>query len=99
MRRSRLQYPKPAEVARVMRALDACIPMDTKPKQGWRESLKLVPNYRIKSTTGEIDWCVDIYSGRYYIVSVGDRLTEECKSIPQLVGYMCRMLGVRPRGR
>jgi len=99
VRRSRLQYPKAADIARVMRALQACIPMDVQPEHGWRESIKLVPNYRIGATTGSVDWCVDVYSGRYYVASVGDRLTEECKSIPQLVGYLRRMLGVKPRGK
>jgi len=87
-------YPKPVEIAKVMRALENCVPVDAKPETGWRESLNLVPNYRIRGTTQEIDWTVDVYCGKYYVVSVGSRLPEECKSIPQLIGHLRRMLGL-----
>jgi hypothetical protein len=73
--------------------------MDYPPEHGWRESIKLVPNYRIQSATNEIDWYVDVYCGHFYVAGVGNRLNEKCRSIPQIVGYLCRMLLVQPRGK
>jgi hypothetical protein len=71
--------------------------MDAAPVYGMRESLKHVPNFRLKAQTNEIEWCVDIYRGHFYHVSVQDS-TEICKNIPSLVSYLWRMLGINQRG-
>jgi len=70
--------------------------MDEKPRIGWRESEKLVPNLRVASITNRIEWTVDIYSGQYYVVRVGSRPLDIHNSIVSVVGFLCRMLGVRP---
>ncbi len=39
---------------------------------------------------------VDTYHGEYYVVTVGDRFPEPCKSLSSAAWYLCRMLGIRP---
>lgn len=95
--RQRKRLPKPKDIGLIWRALSATLPM-TPPMHGWRESLKGVVNYRISSTTNGKDWFVDTYAGGYYVVTISGQ-TEPCKSIPSLVGFMCRMLRVKPRER
>jgi len=95
MRHSRPRYPKAKEVAMVLHALAAAVPMDYKPRIGWRESEKLVPNLRVSTSTQGIEWTVDIYSGSYFVTRVGSRLTEICTSIPSVVAYLRRMLSIR----
>lgn len=95
MRKGRPKYPRPNEVGPVLRALQLHIPMDAY-AYGFRESVKHVPNYRIKAQTNEIEWCVDIYRGSFYCVSIANN-TEICKTIPSLVTYLCRMLGIKPK--
>lgn len=94
MRRTRPRWPKPQEVIPVMTALERFVPMDTRITMGWRESQKLVPNMRVASQTNEKEWSVDIYSGSFYVVTVSG-IMETCDSIPYLIGYLCRMLGVK----
>ena len=77
-----------------MLAIRKYIPMDVPLMHGMRESLKHVPNYRLKSQTNEIEWCVDIYRGHFYNVSTQDS-TEICRTIPSLVSYLWRMLGIK----
>lgn len=80
------------------RTVRSLLPMD-EIEHGWRESLRGVPNYRIKAVTNERTWFVDAYWGGYYVVTVGGRFPEPCKSLPSVAGYLCRMLGVRPNLR
>lgn len=94
MRKSRPRYPKMKDVALVTRALET-VPKDMPLNGGWRESERGVPNFRLASQTNEIPWTVDIYAGQYYIVRVGSRLSEECGSVPSIILYLHRMLGVR----
>lgn len=68
--------------------------MDAPVDYGWRESINKNPNFRIQGVTKERNWTVDIYSGQFYLVSIENRLPEKCQSIPTLIGYLCRMLGV-----
>lgn len=96
VRKGRPRYPRPQDVMPVKAALEVLIPMDTDIQMGLRESEKLVPNIRLKSQTNEISWYVDIYSGQYYVVSVNG-YSEICKSIQSIVGFLCRMLGVKPK--
>jgi hypothetical protein len=93
--RQRKRIPKPQEIIRVMHILRATIPMDARPLFGWRESLKGVPNFRIQSLTNEKEWVVDTYAGGFYVIMIKGRQTDTCKTIPSLVGCLCRMLGVR----
>lgn len=94
MRKGSPKFPQPRDVGPVMLAIRKYIPMDVPLMHGMRESLKHVPNYRLKSQTNEIEWCVDIYRGHFYNVSVQDS-TEICRTIPSLVSYLRRMLGIK----
>jgi hypothetical protein len=94
MRKGRPKYPQPRDVGPVVQALQWHIPMDGDLIGGMRESLKHVPNYRVKSQTNEIEWFVDIYRGSFYHVSVADS-TEICKTIPSLVSYLWLKLGIK----
>jgi hypothetical protein len=96
MRASRLHYPKPKDIALVTRALSAAVPMDKPLNMGWRESDKAVPNLRCATQTGGREWYVDVYAGHFYCVGVSGHLTEIVHSLPEMVRYLCRMLGVRP---
>ena len=96
MRKRSPNYPKPQEYVRTKVALESFIPMDEPLQVGWRESLKLVPNLRLSSITNETVWTVDLYSGQYYVVHVHG-ITETCKSIPTLIGHLCKLLGISPK--
>jgi hypothetical protein len=75
------------------------IPTDSEIQEGWRYSMNNVPNYRLQSQTNGLTWLVDVYAGHWHFVAtVGDRLPEICKSIPSMVNYLRRMLGVREFG-
>lgn len=78
----------------LLRALEA-VPKDMPFRMGWRESEHHTPNFRVQTQTGQTEWTVDIYAGRYFIVRVGSRLTEEMTSAPSVVAYLCRMLKVQ----
>jgi hypothetical protein len=93
MRTSRPRYPKMKDVAFVHRALEV-LPKDRPFNAGWRQSEKGTPNFRFATVTNERSWTVDVYAGDYYIVRVGDRLTEECSSVPSIILYLHRMLGL-----
>jgi hypothetical protein len=96
MRKGLLKPPRPKDVKPVLRALVQHIPMDAPLMYGMRESIRHVPNFRIKAQTNEIEWFVDIYKGSFYHVSVkGSK--EIFTTIPTLVTYLWRMLGVRPK--
>ena len=92
--RKKPRYPKPQDVALVVRQLEA-VPKDMPLSAGWRESEKGTPNFRIATQTNEQKWSVDIYAGQYYIVRVGDRLTEECTTVSAILLYLYRMLGLK----
>lgn len=94
MRKQRPRYPKVKDIALVLRQLEV-VPKDFAFSTGWRESEKGTPNFRIATQTNQIPWSVDVYAGQYFIVRVGSRLTEECNSVPQIVLYLHRMLGVK----
>ena len=79
-----------------MKAVQELIPMDIPMIYGHGHSLKNVPNFRLKSQTNEIEWCVDIYRGQFYHVTVG-ATSEICKTIPNLVSYLWQMLGIEPK--
>ena len=93
MRKGNSKSPlQPSEVAPVMKAVRELVPMDVPLTYGHGHSLKHVPNFRLKSQTNEIEWCVDIYRGHFYHVTVGGS-SEICKTIPILVSHLWRMLG------
>jgi hypothetical protein len=94
MRKGRPKYPQPRDVTPVMRALQLHIPMDTPLMYGMRESLRHVPNFRIKAATNEIVWVVDVYKGHFYHVAVGDS-TEVHTTIPALINHLWRGLGIK----
>lgn len=97
--RQRKRLPKLRDIAQIWHVLRLVVPMDEEPQHGWRESYRGVINYRIKSSTNEKEWFVDTYAASYYVVTVSNRFPEPCRTIPSLVGYLCRSVGVRPRLR
>jgi hypothetical protein len=99
MRKSRLRYPQAKDIALVIHALRARVPMDAEVETEWRESDKSVPNLRVKASTQEVPWQVDIYSGHYYVARVGGYPSEVLNSIPSLVLYVLRILRVRPKSQ
>lgn len=94
MRKGRPKYPQPRDVAPVMNALRQHIPMDVPWAYGMRESLRHVPNFRIKAYTNEIMWTVDVYKGHFYHVTIGNSM-EIFATIPTLISYMWRVLGIK----
>lgn len=78
----------------MMRALIATVPMHTKPEHGLRESLKGTVNYRIKSSTNEHEWLVDIYPGEFFVVTI-HHYTQACPSVPSAIKHLRRMLGLK----
>jgi hypothetical protein len=93
-RRQRKRLPKAKDIATVMRALTATIPMHTAPEHGLRESLRGIVNYRIKSSTNDREWTVDIYHGDYIVVTVR-HYTVPCPTVPSAIGHLKRMLGLK----
>lgn len=56
------------------------IPMDAQMRIGWRESQKLVPNWRFAAVTGGIELLADVHPGGYCFVPVG-RFPETLSSV------------------
>jgi hypothetical protein len=96
MRKKRPIYPRKPDIDIVLRALRSLVPMDTPLEMSWRNSHAGNPNLRVKSLTKNIEWVVDVYPRNYFYVCVDRHFTQACHSIPSLVGYICRMLGVVP---
>jgi hypothetical protein len=92
--RKRKRLPKPQDIVMMWRALQAAVPMDSKPYHGVRESYRGVINYRIASSTNEKQWMVDVYHGTYFVVTFRN-LTQPCPSIPSAIGHLRRMLGLK----
>ena len=90
----RKRLPKAKDIGMVWRALLACIPMDSKPYHGVRESYRGVINYRISSSTNERQWFVDVYHGEYFVVTCRG-YTQPCPTIPSAIGHLRRMLGLK----
>ena len=80
----------------VKAALEKAIPLDGPMQMGWRESAKLVPNWRFMANTSGIEWVVDVYCGGYCYVSVG-RHNETLRSIPAVVRFLRTYLEARAR--
>ena len=85
--------PKSKSVLLVTDALRSHIPSD-KPVFTMRTSENGRPNVRYQAETNGLPWLVDIYLGHYYRAQVGNGLGEVCRTIPALVGYLKRNLGV-----
>jgi hypothetical protein len=92
MRKGRPRFPHPRDLGIVKAVLINTIYMDSEIQEGWRYSVNNVPNYRLQSQTQGLTWFVDVYAGAHYVVTVGDRSPEICKSIPSTVNYLRRML-------
>lgn len=95
MRNLTKRFPKVKDIAFVQRTLDL-VPTDAPLSGGWRESEKGVPNFRFLGQTNQIRWTVDVYAGKFYTAQVGDRLMEQCDSLPSVLMYLFRMLRVGP---
>jgi hypothetical protein len=59
-----------------------------------RKSLKGVPNVRYTAETNGIPWLVDIYLGHFYRVQVGNGIGDTFRTVPSVLGYLLRSLGV-----
>lgn len=90
-RRQRRRLPKAKDIALMLRAILACIPMQQAPMHGLRESLKGVVNYRITSITNDHEWMVDIYHGDYFVVTCRN-WTQPCPTVPSALGHLRRMI-------
>ena len=92
--RQRKRLPKPKDIAMMVRALAASVPMHTQAYHGVRESYRGVINYRIASSTNEREWTVDVYHGEWFVVTVHG-YTQPCPSVPSAIGHLRRMLGLK----
>jgi len=81
-------------VAIVKLALEKSIPMDCPMQMGWRESGKLIPNWRFSGITGEIEWIVDVYCGGFCFVAVG-RASERCRTASAALRFLQTHLAAR----
>jgi hypothetical protein len=92
--RQRKRFPKSKDIAMMWRALQGSVPMDTQVQHGLRESYRGVVNYRIMSSFQEIEWCVDIYRGEYFVITAHN-FSQPCPSVPSAIGHLRRMLGLK----
>ena len=83
---------KPCDIALTQRAISFFLPLDTPLISGFRLSLRGVPCFRIESTTNGKLWSVDIYSRRYFLVSVGSRMPKVCRNLKVVLGYLSHVL-------
>ena len=92
----RLRLPLAKDVIFIQEVIRRFIPLDPRTElvSGWRTSIKGVPNFRVSGFTEETSWMVDIYAGKYYIVTVGNYFPEKCKTVPAIVNYLKITLGV-----
>jgi hypothetical protein len=85
--------PKLMNIHFIVTALQGSIPMDS-----WSvepsESENGVPNVRCSAYTSGIHWTVDIYSRDFYRVKVGTDTADILSTIPLLIGYLNRKLGI-----
>jgi len=95
MRSRRPVYPRKIDVDMAIRAL-GLVPIDEPITTSWRNSHAGNPNLRVKAITKNVEWLVDVYPRNYFFVRVESH-TQVCRSLPSLIGYICRMLGVLPR--
>jgi len=84
------RLPKIKDVATLMRALTATIPM-TGVQHGLRTSMRGVINYRIAGLTNDRFWSVDVYSRRYFVVTARGFTTVR-PSVPSAINHLRRML-------
>lgn len=91
---TRRAAPRTQSLAIVTQALRTHIP-STPPVCELRRSEKGVPNLRYRAETNGIPWLVDIYLGRLYRVRIGTNPGELQHSIPALLGYLTRNLGIQ----
>jgi len=87
--------PKAQAILLVVTALKVHIPSD-KARCSRRESFNGVPNFRYQATTGGLPWTVDIYNSHYFRVQVGTQTGDVLKTVPELIGYLARNLGIVP---
>ncbi len=66
----------------------------SRPDCSWGESLNGTPRMRYAATTKGVDWTVDIYNGHYYRAHVGNGVGDVFRSLPSLIGYLKRRLGL-----
>lgn len=93
MSSARSRIPKTQSLVIVTSALRNYIP-STDPTTEMRRSEKGVPNLRYQAETNGVYWSVDIYMGHYYRARVGSGIGEVFRTIPSLLGYLIRTLGI-----
>jgi hypothetical protein len=94
MRASRPRYPRPQDIATYKLALGQAIPVDAPLQMGYRESAKLVPNWRFQGITKGIQWVADVYCGGFCYVAVG-RFNEQVRSLPAAIRFIRTQLAMR----
>jgi len=86
------KLPRRHEVGKMYAALRSLVITDGDINIGKRVSEKGFSHIRLFSSTNKVEWSVDVYPGQYFIVKVGNRLSEECNSVISVVGFLRRML-------
>ena len=74
--------------------LEKHVPMDEPMEMGMRESAKLVPNWRFKGHTQDIEWVADVYRGGWCYVAVG-RFSERVNTPMAAVHFLMTHLAAR----
>lgn len=85
--------PRIQSVLFVLAALQAHVPCENF-RYYWRRSEKGVLNMRCEAETNGLNWIVDIYLGHFYRASVGTETGEVHRSIPSLLGFIRRQVGI-----
>ena len=90
------RYPRPQSLVLAIRVITTGVPSDDPPVCTWRMSFSGTPNLRMSATTNGLPWIVDIYTGHYYRVTIGNGVGEVWRSLPALIGHLRKFLGVGP---
>jgi hypothetical protein len=85
--------PRTQSMLLVMYTLRANVP-SSPPVCVYRRSESGRLNLRYQAETNGLPWTVDIYQGHYYRARVGSAMGDILRSLPSLIGYLCRYLGV-----
>jgi len=91
--KSQLRRPRAQSLLLVVSALRSFIP-SVQPVCAFRKSASGRMNLRYQANTNGLPWTVDLYQGHYYRAHVGTGIGEVLRSVPALIGYLKRTLGV-----
>ena len=97
MKVGRTHFPKAKVIAITSQQIVKILPMDVPPTFSWHESERGNSALRVSSATNGVRWTVDLYHARYLVCRIDGKFSEVCKSIPSLVVYFCKALGLKLR--